>query len=551
MTIEPQEERRGDQGWSAPEAAAVLLLTALAGWLRWRLLDQPIRYDEAVTWLRYVSEPLTTGLSLYDLPNNHVFHTLLAHLSTGLLGDGPRALRLPAFVAGTAVVPATWWLGRGTSGIGAALVASTAVAVSPVLVLFSTNARGYGLVVLAFVVLARLAADLRRRRSPGRLAAFAAVTALAGWTMPAALYPAAAAGAWLAAPAAPGEGARPLDERLRAVGAVGVTSAAAVACLYAPVLSRSGLESLVANRFVAPRGPLEAARGLPGFLGEVATQWVHGVPAAVAGILVFGAVAAGASEIRRRRTRGVGKEGAGGPPPPLFPVALAASAAVLVAHGRVPFARVWLFLLPAFAIFAGRGLAAVADRAAAAVGEGGPRSARAAVLGGALLAVAAAGTTGLIADDPVRRWGLTGTLPAGDRVARYLADRLEPGDAVRAPLPSDAPLEYYFRRLDVRPGVVNASPEPDGCVYLVVNRRREETPAGVAPAGPAGARPRLLRRFGATEVYAAPPAAVPGAGDGCRPAEAGAPPPTGTTERRRGGRPGESAPRRIPPSPRP
>lgn len=539
-----KRERIGHAGRAA-EGAAVLLLTALAAWLRWRLLDQPIRYDEAVTWLRYVREPLATGLSLYDLPNNHVFHTLLAHLSTGLLGDGPRALRLPTFLAGTALVPATWWLGRAAAGRGAALVAAAATAVSPVLVLFSTNARGYGLVVLAFVVLARLALDLRSRRSFGRLAAFAAVAALAGWTLPAALYPAVAAGAWLCVPAAPGEAARPTGERIRDTAAAGVAAAAAAAGLYAPVLRRSGLDSLVANRFVAPRGPLEAARELPSFLGEVAAQWAHAVPAALVVLLAAGAGAATVREIARFRA---GRDDGG--PPALFPVAAAVSVALLVAHGRVPFARVWLFLLPAFALFAGRGLAATAERAAGAAGRAAAPAVRAGLLGGAVLAVAAAGTAGLVRGEPVRGWGLTGALPEGDRVARWLAERLEPGDVVRAPLPSDAPMEYYFRRLGVPERTVNAAPEPGGCVYLVVNTRRGETPAVVGDRSAPDGRPVLLRRFGPTEIHVEPPDPIAADEAGCLP-DAAEPAAPGTRGRPRGRRPGEPDRRRnsLPPRP--
>lgn len=538
--IDLEEAFRGGREGRSTERVAVLVLTAVAAGLRWRLLGQPIRYDEAVTWLRYVSEPLATALSLYDLPNNHLFHTLLAHASTGLLGDGPRALRLPAFLAGTALVPATWWLGRAAAGPGAALVAAASVAVSPVLVLFSANGRGYGLVVLAFVVLARLALALRRRSTPGRLAAFAGAAALAGWTMPAALYPAVAAGAWLVAPAAPGETVRPLGARARSLAAGALAAAAAAALLYAPVLRRSGLESVVANRFVAPRGTAEAAAGLPGFLGEVAVQWAHGVPAGLWGLLALGAVAAAASEVRRWIA---GREA--DRPPRLFPVALAASAALLLVHGRVPFARVWLYLLPAFAIFAADGLL----RAAGRLVDGPVRPGAPAVARGVLTAVSAAavlgvGAAGLVGAEPVRSWGLTGTLPQGDRVARYLAPRLAPGDAVRAPLPSDAPLEYYFRRFDVSPRTVNGSPAADGCVYLVVNRRRGQTPEGVlGPAADAGT-PRLLRRFGPTEVHVSPPrlrsrGGRPCAGTG---GPAGEPPAsTGTRRERRGGRLDEPA----------
>jgi 4-amino-4-deoxy-L-arabinose transferase-like glycosyltransferase len=250
----------GRQGRAAPsralgrleEAVVLAAVVVVAAALRWHWLGQPVRYDEAVTWLQYASQPLPEALSRYDLPNNHLFHTLLAHLTTELLGPGVRALRLPAYLAGVLTVPATWALGRRLHGVRAGLLAAALVAASPVLVLFSANARGYAIVVLAFLVLALLAAELRRRSSALAWVAFAVTAALAGWTMPASLYPAAAVGIWLLWPARKGEASRSLTGRLAGLAAAAVGAAGLAALLYAPVLRRSGWRSVAANRFVAP-----------------------------------------------------------------------------------------------------------------------------------------------------------------------------------------------------------------------------------------------------------------------------------------------------------
>ena len=59
-----------------------------------------MRFDEAFTFLRFASQPLLEGLTTYAEPNNHLFHTLLVHISTSLFGDQPWAIRLPALLAG-------------------------------------------------------------------------------------------------------------------------------------------------------------------------------------------------------------------------------------------------------------------------------------------------------------------------------------------------------------------------------------------------------------------------------------------------------------------
>lgn len=506
--------------------AAVVVVAAA---LRWHWLGQPIRYDEAVTWLEYASRPLPQALALYDLPNNHLFHTLLVHLSTDVLGPGVRALRLPAFLAGVLTVPAAWALGRRLHGPATGLVAAAAVAASPVLVLFSTNARGYALVVLAFLLLALLATELRRRASLPLWAAFSAVAALAGWTMPAALYPAVAAGAWLVWPARPGEGARPQADRAVGLAGAAATAAGVTAVLYLPVLRGSGWRSVVANRFVAPDPPSEFVAEVPDFLAAVLREWGHGVPgwivvlfvAGAAAALARGAVDGAARQGQRRRRRDRRAR-----PPPLLPAALIGSAVVLAATRRVPFARVWLYLLPAFLVFASAGigmlaraLVEVAPGRPASAGPGGTtgtadrRAARA--VAAAALTVLVGGGVHLMRADPVTAWGLTGSLPAGDRVAALLHRRMGPEDAVHAPLPSDAPLEYYFSRLGRDRDRVDDVPGPGGCLWIVVNRTHgeDDRPPGLRARreGPVTGRARLVRDFGGSAVYVEPPRPV-GAG---------------------------------------
>ena len=111
--------------------------------MRWAPLFQPIRYDEAATWIDYASQPLAQALSDYRFPNNHLFHTLLVHVSAALFGDSPWALRIPAFVAGVLVVPLVWAVGRALYSQSAGLISAALAATSASLTLYSTNARGY------------------------------------------------------------------------------------------------------------------------------------------------------------------------------------------------------------------------------------------------------------------------------------------------------------------------------------------------------------------------------------------------------------------------
>lgn len=508
-----QEARRpsGDAvagGGSVPPvpAAALVAIVAGAAALRVLHLDQPVRYDEAVTFLRYVARPLSEALATYDLPNNHLFHTLLAHLSVDLFGGSPEALRLPAMAAGTLVVPATWLVGRRLASDGTGLLAAGLTAVSPVLVLFSTNARGYAPVVLAFLALILLAAVLARRWSGAAWGGFVLVAALGGWTIPVMLYPAVAAGAWWLLEAARA-GRRPLGRVTLEVAAAGVAAAGLAALLYLPVLRQAGLEALTSNRFVAPRALPRFVAAVPGFLADVAREWTHGVPGWASALVGTGALVEGVA-----RTRAPGSR-----PVPVFPVALATSLAVLAATRRTPFARVWLFLLPALLLFAASGLRRVL-RAATGRLDGAPPGAgrgrdTAAAVAAPLLAAAVA--VPVLRADVVRGWGLTGSLPAGDRVAELVAERWEPGDAVRARLPSDAPLAYHLHRRGLPVDAVNARAEPGGCIFVVVNLRHGQTlPELAGGRSGTGAAPHLLGAWDGTRVYGVP--ASPAGADGPR-----------------------------------
>ena len=153
-------------------AAAAVLVAAAA--LRVAFLDVPLRYDEATTYVNFVSDPLYVSLSDYSTPNNHPLHTALAKAAVTVFGNSPTAIRLPALLAGLALVPAVLALGWMLYGRTAGLVAAAFTAVSSTLVEYSTNARGYTLVAL-FTATGLLAAS--RILSGGGAGAWAALVA--------------------------------------------------------------------------------------------------------------------------------------------------------------------------------------------------------------------------------------------------------------------------------------------------------------------------------------------------------------------------------------
>jgi hypothetical protein len=397
--------------WPRPDPRTLLLVglpTLLALLLRLQFLNQPMRYDEALTFNEFASRPLYYALSFYPDPNNHLLNTLLMHLVFVAAGNQPWLLRLPALVAGVLLVPATYWLARLMYSPGAAILAAVLVAASSYVVEYSTNARGYTLDTLCFVTLLGLVIVAARRSSLSALLLAALVAAAGAYAVPTMLYGVAIAAAWLA-----------IDHRLatRHLVASGLLLGLVTLLLYLPVVIISGPDKLAANRFVVPLPLAE----LPGALVHsfVSTWgfWNRDVPLVLAALLLLGFCITIVAELRDRRV-------------PLGLLAALVCLLLVLVQRVAPFERVWLFLLPLYLIVASAGLARFVDGRLLAL------------VFGATLAYTTL-TSGSILDSAE-----TGVFPDAEAVARALAPRLAPDDAVSTQLPASLPeLQYYFPRV--------------------------------------------------------------------------------------------------------
>ncbi|HEY2535431.1 MAG TPA: glycosyltransferase family 39 protein, partial [Solirubrobacteraceae bacterium] len=157
-------------------------LTLLAAILRLSTLGaQSFWYDEAFTPVHVLHASLGATLhGVVHTENTPPLWYLIAWADSRLLGTGEYALRLPSALAGIATVPVAWAIGRELTARRTTAIATAAfVAVNPLLVWYSQEARAYGL----FVLLAALAMLCFLRAlhepSPARMAAFALSGALA------------------------------------------------------------------------------------------------------------------------------------------------------------------------------------------------------------------------------------------------------------------------------------------------------------------------------------------------------------------------------------
>src|SRR5437764_3129803 len=168
--------RLGPAGW------ALLGITAGAAALRFSTLGvQSFWHDEAVTVGRVLHPGL--GATLREIPSSEAtppLYYVLAWLWTKVFGTSEAGIRSLSALFGTLTVPVAYLIGARLVSRRAGLLAALAVAVSPLLVWYSQEARAYALLVLTSALTIWLfAAALQEPERRTWLAWWAAAASLA------------------------------------------------------------------------------------------------------------------------------------------------------------------------------------------------------------------------------------------------------------------------------------------------------------------------------------------------------------------------------------
>lgn len=327
-------------------AALIGLITAMAIVVRLRHINHPMRYDESYNYLNFVVRG-PAYIATHYLPNNHVLHTLGVWFSMKVVGNAPAALRIPAFLAGVLIVPATALLAwRVSRRVPVVIFAALAVCGSSALVEYSTSARGYSLLTLCTVVAVALfhwACD-----RPGqwrRWVAWGVVGAAGFYTVPIMILPLAGMVVFGAMAMV---GASKMSERgflIRGVVLGCVVFVVAGLFAYAPVMVTGGMSPVRESGDMAFRILGEQITSRFGMLSTMSAMWTRHASALLVAPAVMGIAVSALFAIRNKdRSRLL----------LLFPILIPILLAMLV-HAPMP-ARTWLFALPFAWILAAQGL---------------------------------------------------------------------------------------------------------------------------------------------------------------------------------------------------
>jgi mannosyltransferase len=151
---DPEAQRPASRAWPVLVVAAV---TVLGSALRLAVAGQSVFADELSTYWIVSTNGLGGVISTVH-GNAEITPPLyfVAAWVTTQFDLNPQLLRAPSLAAGIAAIPLTYVLGLRTVGRTAALVAATLTALSPFMIYYAAEARGYALAV-ALVLLSTIA----------------------------------------------------------------------------------------------------------------------------------------------------------------------------------------------------------------------------------------------------------------------------------------------------------------------------------------------------------------------------------------------------------
>lgn len=431
---------------------AVFALIICGTLLRAFFLMEPITYDEAFTYVHYISKPLSVLLSDYSYPNNHIFHNLIAKVFTSIFGGGVLPLRLTAFLFGVLTMPLVYVLVRAMFNRYIAITTLALMASAGGFVEYSAIARGYSITWVCFVAALLLGRYFIKKNNLYVMLLLGLVNAIGFWAVPVMIYPALAVYMWILISVVL-KFQRSLNERVYKILGSLLTMAVFSALFYLPVIITYGVGQLFSH-------PTMGDTSWSAFMAQDHEQifaiWVYLTHFSQAWIILTLLACALFSIVVSSKFRAM-----------VIGAVVVIVPMVLIQSVIGP-PRIWNFLMLYLYISGGIGiyyfLKFVQSKAVKNLAK------RARTIASCIIIFAGCGyLTSLGMPDRIFR------MAEVKDIGRYFSFILKEGDRVIVDFPIEAPVEYHFLLEGVDTGQLYYEPEKDAVVYVLVNSKKEQS----------------------------------------------------------------------------
>jgi uncharacterized membrane protein len=409
------------------------LITIVGLILRLYLINSPIGYDEAYTFINFSSKPFKFILADYHAPNNHILNSLLIGIVYRIFGDYNWIVRLPSFIAGALGIPVSYIMARKFFSAQQSLAAAAVLAVTPNIVAASANGRGYTLIILFSLLLVNFAGLIIKGQSRSALIAYAITGALGFYSIPIFLYPMAGISLWVIGTYLVSDETRQARwSKVKTFLMACMGSGAITFLLYSPVIIfGTGFNSLVGNDIVKSQTWHE-------FFDNIVTRsyftwqsWMSSFAPAIRYILGLGFILSAAlyRKVSNQRL-------------PLQ-VFLVLGAIVMLMLQRVfPLPRIWGYLEMFYLLFSAAGLIGMGHLIFQNIGgekQGQTILSTAVLLFTLIIFINVTSTT------QSRQARLDRTVAPEQFAAEFLAENLTRNDTIVAVAPADIQTAYYLK----------------------------------------------------------------------------------------------------------
>lgn len=437
--------------------------------LRLLEINKPIAYDEAYTFINFASKSFKYILADYSAPNNHILHTILVGIAYRLFGGQPWVIRLPAFIAGTLMIPVMYIAARRFFSCPQALGAAALIAVIPIFIDYSVNGRGYTMLFVFALLLANFGGILVNRQSKSALIAYGLTAAFGFYTIPIFLYPMAGVSLWVVTTYLFTK--EPWQSRLRRIAIfLGMCALAGILTLilYSPVIIfGTGFSSITGNEFVQSLDWSAFVANLDPRLANVWNKWTIGLNPAME-YLLLGGFLLSLCFYRKVSNQKL----------PLQVFLVLALAILLVLQRVTPTPRIWLYLEVFYLMFAAAAWVWLLDWLTRRVIDP-PLAER--ILSVAILLVFLGAFAGALIARQQNAAGADSHSPE-EYAANYLADHLQSEDTLVATGPVDIETAYYLSQHGISFDRFYKRDHPTpirNALVLVAKKTNYETPESV------------------------------------------------------------------------